>query len=202
MIEKAFTLAQRLDNPIFQANAASGLAMVAGRLGDHSDQVKWARRAITVAPDAEWGIPLLGATYELASGLALQDRAVEATGVLAEMTDRFTGPRPPWMTQAWLLIKADVYAIVGDKARARRSATSALSQGQNTVLHECFVGPLARWLALISKGSEDEAIARDHLAKLRETIDRFDAKDQAEILAAELYLGGDGRGDRLQFATT
>ncbi len=188
LITRAYEFAKRLDNPVFQANAASGLALVHGRLGNHVGQVDWARLAISISPSAEWGITLLNATYELSLGLALQDRGIEATGVLAEMSPRFDRRRPSWIGQAWHLIRADIYAITGDNMRAVKAAAAAVAVDHGGPLHECFVGPYARWVALLGKESAEVATARNRISTLVSRLSRYDAKDQAEILAAELYL--------------
>ncbi len=188
-IERAFQLARRLDNPVFQSNASSGMALVRGRLGDCQGQADWARSAISHAPPDEWGITMLSATYELGAALALLDRGAEARSLLAQMAPRFTHSRPKWIVQAYGLIRADVLALAGQKRKAERMARRVVEAATDGVLHECFVGPYARWVAIASRGTDSEARAKVEISALVDNLRRYDAKDQAEILAAAVYLG-------------
>jgi hypothetical protein len=185
-IERAYSLSLRLDNPLLQSNAAAGLALALGRLGHRTSQIDWARRALSVAQHSEWGICVLSAAYDLGLGLALDGRPTEAVALVQDMGGRFGRNKPRWVQQAWGLISADILAVAGQHRKARRVALATIRAFSTSDLHECFVGLYARWKALTSTGHEEIMSTGEELRHLRLELGRYDAKDQAEILAAHV----------------
>ncbi|MES2305595.1 MAG: AAA family ATPase [Gemmatimonadota bacterium] len=200
VLHQAYSIAKALGNPAFIANAASGLALVEGRLGNPSAQISFAREAIRASSSEEWGICLLSAAYDQGLGLAIEGRLVEAESAMAAFDSRFDKRRPEWVQQAWKLCKADVLALAGKERKALLAGKIGTSGVHKKLHHDCFAGPYARWVAFtgIRTGTAAGALAR--LERQIEEIDRHDAKDQAEILAAiailENSIGGNTEGKR------
>jgi hypothetical protein len=95
---------------------------------------------------------------------------------------------PAWVRQAWLLHKADILLLVGQRSSALTVAREAI--GQSPVLYSSFfAGIFARWLALTSIGSLTEPDAKAQITRMIQELEKFDALDQVEILCARNILG-------------
>jgi hypothetical protein len=188
ILEEAYEFAKRLDNPGLTAHAASGMALVQGRLGDAKAQADWGRQAVRSALSNEWGICLLSAAYDRGIGLCLEERFNEAELSLDEVDERFGKGRPDWLRQAWQLCKADVLALAGRDRRALTSARRATDYGARPLLHPCFAGQYARWAARAAIADSRIETATCSLERMLGVLDIYDAKDQAEILAAAATL--------------
>ena len=95
ILSNAYSVAKGLGNPALVANAASGLALVHGRLGNIQDQIDRACEAIHASGPEEWGICLLSAAYERGLGLAASGRAAEAENAMGDFDSRFDRRGPP-----------------------------------------------------------------------------------------------------------
>ena len=193
LIEQAHSIASKLDNPVFQSNAAAGLALASGRLGLHAQQVEWARTSLAKAPTGDWGVCVLSAGYELGVGLAMLGRYEETLAALVEIEGRFRGDKPIWLDQAWSLIRADVYALLGEIKQAEGWAFHATNGKNSALLDDSFAGPYSRWLAALSRNDEarrDRAIASTSALIARRK--RLDAKDMLEVTLAYQELTGIG----------
>ncbi|MEI2719468.1 MAG: AAA family ATPase [Gemmatimonadales bacterium] len=180
--------ATRLDNRTLLGECAAQLALVEGRLGQHSAQVDWARKAIAAFPVGECSASVIGANYELGLGLASQERYGEAAASVLERKSRITGRAPNWLRQASLLCDADVLALAGHDRRAKHLARQATS-GVHSQLHDkAYAGLFARWVALLSREDRGEEGSSDQVGRLVADITAFDPKDQAEILAAHATM--------------
>jgi|CXWL01.1.fsa_nt_gi DNA-binding SARP family transcriptional activator/tetratricopeptide (TPR) repeat protein len=188
LLREAYEFAKRLDNPGLTANAASGMALVQGRLGDARAQADWGRHAIRISTANEWGICLLSAAYDRGVGLCLDERFEEAEASLDEIDARFGKGRPEWLRQAWQLCKADVLSLAGRERRALASARKATSHGESELLHPCFAGQYARWVARSGLVDGKIPIALARITELIANLPVYDLKDQAEILAASAVL--------------
>ena len=184
ILREAYEFAKRLDNPGLTANAASGMALVQGRLGDARAQADWGRHAIRISASHEWGICVLSAAYDQGVGLCLEERFSEAEASLDEIDIRFGKGRPEWLQQAWQLCKADVLTLAGRDRRALASARRALGTGPRELLHPCFAGQYARWVARTSLVDGTIEGGRRSIESLVSELGKYDLKDQAEILAA------------------
>lgn len=196
LITDAFEIAEHVGNRVFLSNAAAGLALASGRLGDRKAQVEWARRSIESATRNEWGVCVLSATYELGVGLALLGRNEEAEQVMAELDHRFRGDRPAWITQAWDLYRADIFHYMGMPGRALSNARKATSGTGSTLLNQTVAGPYARWITRLSTDRRHPDPTRiGDLNELFAGRDTLDLKDQAEVIAS--YLQANGNAPRL-----
>lgn len=182
-LERAQAGAARLDNRTLMGECAAQLALVEGRLGEHSAQVDWARKALLAFPAGEWSASVIGASYELGLGLASQERFGEAAATVLDRRSRIPEDAPAWMRQGCLLCDADVLALAGHDRRARSLAKKATSGELAQLKDKAYAGQFARWLALLQtdKISVD---AVETLHRMVREIESFDPKDQAEILAA------------------
>lgn len=188
LLHRAFLVARKLDNPGLVANAASGLALVCGRLGRSIEQVDWAREALKSLRAEEWGITAISAAYEYGLGLALAGRDTEAKSSTLSTNDRFPRTRPAWVRQAWGLCKADILGLAGDERGALKAARTATSIDCSTLLHDCFAGQFARWVARRGIHDKQEQSALIRIEELVQALERYDSKDQAEIMTARAVL--------------
>jgi tetratricopeptide (TPR) repeat protein len=188
ILSQAYAAAEKLANSALVANAAGGLALVHGRLGNPHVQIDRAVEAIRASGPEEWGICLLSAAYEHGLGLATVGRATEAESAMIEFDERFDRRRPAWVQQAWKLCKADVLALAGMERKAFSVGKVGTSGELRELHHDCFAGPYARWVAhsAVRTGTAAGALAR--LECHIENLERHDAKDQVEILASVAML--------------
>jgi tetratricopeptide (TPR) repeat protein len=196
LMERAVRYASKLDNPGLIANASSGCALVTGRLGRPIEQVDWARRALQALHKDEWGITAISAGYDYGLGLALAGREQEAQASVDELGARFGKDRPDWVKQGWALCRADILGLAGNTRAALRAGRLGTEGPAHVLMHDCFAGQYARWIALcgIRDSRIEEALVRIDCMKMN--LSRFDLKDQAEILAASLLLESERGNDR------
>jgi DNA-binding SARP family transcriptional activator/tetratricopeptide (TPR) repeat protein len=188
ILKEAYEFAKRLDNPGLTANAASGMALVQGRLGDARAQADWGRHAIRISAAHEWGICVLSAAYDQGVGLCLEERFGEAEASLDEIDVRFGKGRPEWLQQAWQLCKADVLALAGRERRALGCARRAIGGAERPLLHPCFAGQYARWVARTCLADRQISSGCQRIEALLADLGTYDLKDQAEIIAASALL--------------
>lgn len=194
VLKRAHSVAQGLGNRALLGNAHSGLALAHGRLGDYGAQVSHAEESLRLSGNQEWGICFLSATYERGLGLACMDRFVEAEAAMTEFDVRFESRVPAWVEQAWRLCKADVLLLTGNERKALQAGRLATSGDLTELHHECFAGPFARWVAYSAMRSGVSAGALVRLQPLFDTVDRHDAKDQAEIVTCQVALNSEVAG--------
>jgi hypothetical protein len=190
LLERATRMARQIDNRVHLSAAAAGLAIAHGRLGSFALQFDWANTALGCLRADDWGIIAISAAYEKALALALDDRFTEACAAVRELDHRFAKRRPAWATQAWHLVKADIFALAGNTRSAFAAAANGATGSNQALLLNDFAGLHARWQSLLAmrRGTE-----RATLATLREqakSLERYHAKDQAEVLAAIAMLEG------------
>jgi DNA-binding SARP family transcriptional activator/tetratricopeptide (TPR) repeat protein len=194
-LEKAATLASRLDNKTLRAECAAGMALVEGRLGRSALQIDWARQALRLFPQTEWSVWVIGATYELGIGLAAEGRYPEAQAAVASLFQRRADDLPDWMVQAGLLYGADVLALSGNARRAYAMAKKATTGRFVELRNVCCAGQFARWVSLLGLRDGRASHARERLEAVFPDTTLLDCKDQVEVLAAvatlESRLGAD-----------
>jgi tetratricopeptide (TPR) repeat protein len=194
LMERAVRYATKLDNPGLIANAASGCALVTGRLGRPMEQVDWAKRALQSLHKEEWGITAISAGYDYGLGLALAGREQDAQASVTELAPRFTKDRPSWVKQGWALCRADILGLAGNEREALKAGRLGTQGKASKLMHDCFAGQFARWIALCAIKDSQVEEAKIRLNEMKAELTRFDLKDQAEIIAASLLLEArDGR---------
>ena len=120
-------------------------------------------------------------------GNAMLGREAEARRALEHMAARLPTSLPAWMEQAWHLGRADVLQLLGRRKDALASATQATLNGE---LHsDGFAGAFARWTVMLALEHGTMPLARNQVHSLRKDLHRYDALDQAEILAASTWMG-------------
>ncbi len=187
LLERAAGIAKKIDNNLHLSTAAVGLAVAHGRVGNACKQLEWAITATRCLGPMDFGMVALSAAYETGLGLAFSGRSAEARATIDAADARFHSSPTPWVAQAWRLMKADVLLLTGDQRRAIASGKGGTTGKYDRLLLDDFAGPYARWTALTALNSmPDNATAR--IQELRKSLDRYDAKDQVEILAAEAML--------------
>ncbi len=187
LLERAAAIARKIDNNLHLSTAAVGLAVAHGRIGNTLMQLEWARTATRCLGPMDFGMVALSATYETSLALVFDGRSAEARATVDAADGQFRSSTTPWVAQAWRLMKADILLLIGDQRRAIACGREATSGDYDRLLLDDFAGPFARWTALTGLYSKaDNAMVQ--LQSLRSSLERYDAKDQVEILAAEAVL--------------
>jgi hypothetical protein len=183
----AYRVAGRLDNEVTSAAAAANVALCCGRLGDYEEQVRWAQLAVGLLGSSFTGYRDIQVAVALGFGNAMLGREDEARQALERMILRLPTNLPAWMEQAWHLGRADVHQLLGRRKEALAAATQATLNGE---LHsDGFAGAFARWTAILALEHGTTTLAWDRVRPLRRNLHRYDALDQAEILAACTWMG-------------
>jgi DNA-binding SARP family transcriptional activator/tetratricopeptide (TPR) repeat protein len=183
-LERAAKAAKQIDNAVHLSFAAAGLAIAHGRLGRTTLQLDWANVSLRSAREDDWGIAVISASYEKALALTFEGRDGEACNAIRDLDQRFSKPRPAWATQAWQLVKADILALSGNVRGAMMAAQSGATGVNENLFLSDFAGIHSRWMSLVAikRGTEASTLA---LLRERATeLEKYHAKDRAEILAA------------------
>lgn len=184
----ALELAERLDNDLHRAVCASGLAIAAGRLGKYEAQISWALKALGALPQNDWSMLSISSLHELASGLVSENRDVEALNRCDELAARTSGACPRWAEQASLLMRADIYWLVGKREKALKCATAAIELSDREPLINDLCGAFARWTACLGVNSSEPALALERLTSGPLSTRPLHRKDQIELLASVVQL--------------
>ncbi|HEX6105370.1 MAG TPA: AAA family ATPase, partial [Gemmatimonadales bacterium] len=185
---QALTMAQRLCNDTMIASVSANLAICLGRLGRFEEQDELLRRRAEAPGPELKGFSEIQTAYALSLGLVLRGRRQQALEAIAAADERFAGPIPDWMMQAWMLWKADVLFIAGERGEAFEAARCALGyEGSPQLRSSSFAGPYARWAAILNRGQQDDR-GRPLVQAFVASLESYDAVDQAEILCAQRIL--------------
>ncbi|HET9064522.1 MAG TPA: AAA family ATPase [Gemmatimonadales bacterium] len=184
----ALDLAERLDNDLHRAVCASGLAIAAGRLGNYQDQIAWSLKALGALPQNDWSMLSISSLHELASGLVSENRDTEALNRCDDLAARTSGACPLWAEQASLLMRADIYWLVGKREKALRCATAAIRLSDSEPLINDLCGAFARWTARVGVSSNQPAVALERLTTGPLATRPLHRKDQIELLASVVQL--------------
>jgi hypothetical protein len=183
----AYRVAGRLDNDVTSAAAAANVALCCGRIGDYEEQVRWGQLASGLLGSSFTGYRDIQIAVAVGFGNAMLGREAEARRALEHMAARLPTSLPAWMEQAWHLGRADVLQLLGRRKDALASATQATLNGE---LHsDGFAGAFARWTVMLALEHGTMPLARNQVHSLRKDLHRYDALDQAEILAASTWMG-------------
>ena len=185
----AVEMAGRLGNDTQIATILGNLAIGYGRLGDFGEQL----RVSTSAP-RPWGGDFGGfsevqLTYSQALALVMLGRQEEAFEAVAELDARLQGAYPSWVSQAWMLWKADLMHCAGRRDEARAVASRALYDFDLRLQSSAFAGPFARWTACLSAPGPISGNEADTLKALLAEAGTYDALDQVEIMCAAVTSG-------------
>ncbi len=146
--EKAIAIARKLDNEAIRHMALANAANCYWRLGSFD-------MAISNAADLRDGADLLAtriASAAAACSLATKGRIAAALDLM-EQTDRRVFQSPYlWMVQYWLLERADILMLSGQRAKAGRSAMEATTGTFAQPLARGNTGIFVRWAAKVRAG--------------------------------------------------
>ena len=143
--EKAITIAVRLDNDAIRDIATANAAKCYWRLGAYDKAIG---RAASLTEEADL-LAVRIASSAAACSLATTGRTVAALD-LVERTDHRVLLSPySWMVQHWLLERADIFSLCGQKAKAGRSAMEATTGAYGHPLARGNTGAFVRWSARI-----------------------------------------------------
>lgn len=186
--EKAFALGKKRLDEASQAITADNVAMCAGRLGDHREQMAWATRASAFLPTSSYPLPRFRILTHLAwSSLMLGNRskALELTELAEQL---LVGDFRSWIRQAGATLAADLYVVCGERRRAVRLAAGAIEEFGLTPLSAAHAGCVTRWVATVGHELGNEKLVSTALATVLREIAEHDAIDRAEILAANRFF--------------
>jgi tetratricopeptide (TPR) repeat protein len=189
---RAAEMAARLGNETQSAAILGNLAICYGRLGDYKEQLK-----VTLSAPRPWGADFGGfvevqLTYCEALSLVMLGCHAEALEVIERLDRRLQGALPLWMTQAWLLWKADLLLCAGRMAEAKVAASKAVYDFAFQLQSPAFAGPFARWLAFLGGAEKEGDKAWESLQELQSRSGSYDALDEVEVMCAVLSLRPNG----------
>lgn len=188
----ASEIAGRLGNDTQIAAIVGNLAICYGRLGDYGEQLR-----LSASAPRPWGSEFGGfvevqLTYCQALALVMLGRPDEAIQAMTRLDRRLQGMFPLWMTQAWLLWKADLLRCAGKEAEACLIAAKAVHGFEFKLQSPGFAGPFARWLGYFGQLESDRPRALTSIHALLGQLGTYDALDEVEILCAALSLDATG----------
>jgi DNA-binding SARP family transcriptional activator/Cdc6-like AAA superfamily ATPase/tetratricopeptide (TPR) repeat protein len=201
----AHTLAKRIGDDERASLSAGNIAMCLGRMGQYEGQKSWALESVRLAPSDMKTWRVSRARFYLAWGRAMLGETEPAMQSIEPESDSLSGS-PDWVLQADGLMRADILQLCGDSVRAVRKAIEVLNSTSIKPLAWAYAGTTARWIARASEGGALGDEGMKALDAVVSEIDGLDLLDQAEILAACVWLerrtgsGTDieGRKERLQ----
>jgi hypothetical protein len=184
----AYRLAQSLGNEALMRGSCSNLAVCHGRLGYPTSQIEWAERGRALLGPAFKGYAELQLLYWKALGHATINQANEACSVLSSTDARLPAGLPLHMWRLWLLMKADVLAMLGRTAQATEFARGALRYDGDMTPLPHYLGLFTRWAAVAAASSEEDQAVTRLVLSLNPLLKNIAAVDVAEILAASAMV--------------
>lgn len=184
----ASEMAARIGNDTQIASILGNRAICCGRLGDYDEQLRLSLSAPRPWTAEFGGFVEVQLTYCEALALVMMGRPSEAVQAMTRLDERLQGVFPLWITQAWLLWKADLLLCAGRVAEARVIGLEAVRGFDFRLQSLAFAGPFARWLAHIGHVEPDRAAALRSLRALLAHSGHFDALDEVEVMCATLSL--------------
>lgn len=186
--ERALRMAERLGNDSLAKRIGANLALAYGRLGRFDEQLACAEAAWNVPPCDPNPWRDIQLTYSAAFANALTGKAATARSAVATLDTQLRSDLDRSFMQRWLLWKADVLMASGARVEATEAAKRGVTAYDFQLTASAFAGPFARWVAIISRGTEREPTARKVLSELEANLVDFDAMDRLEILCAVAYI--------------
>lgn len=135
-------------------------------------------------------------TYCQALALVMLGRQEDAIQAMSRLDQRLQGVFPLWMTQAWLLWKADLLLCAGREVEASGIAAKAVHDFGFRLQSAAFAGSFARWLAHFGRSRTHRAEAVQSLQTLLARSGIYDALDEVEMMCAALSLEAVDAGQR------
>jgi DNA-binding SARP family transcriptional activator/tetratricopeptide (TPR) repeat protein len=189
---KCYETSTRVANDWIYVQASANLSLSFMRVGDYERAISWGELSLKHGTmQRHYGFALQGAHGTVLSYAMTGQNRTRVEELIAETTSELAKRAPSGISQAWTLIAADAYALMGQHSEAEMRARQAL-QLECTPL-DFFAGSYARWLAKTSFTDFEKKEAYRKIRSLLETLTRYDALDQADILAAKCWLDNQHR---------
>jgi len=189
---KCYETSTRVGNDWIYVQASANLSLSFMRVGDYERAISWGELSLKHGTmQRHYGFALQGAQGTVLSYAMTGRNKTRIEELIVETTSELAKRAPPGISQAWTLIAADAYALMGQHSEAEMRARQAL-QLECTPL-DFFAGSYARWLAKTSITDFEKKEAYRTIGSLLETLTQYDALDQAEILAAKCWLDNQHR---------
>jgi tetratricopeptide (TPR) repeat protein len=186
-----YSFAVQTGNEPQQANLAAQLALCCTRLGEYSEQLEWSNTAAQGSPSTRY--QEVQVAYYRAFALAMLGDSASALQAFEALEFGHSPVGPPWLVQAWKLLRADILCLCGLHAAALAQARDGVALPHPVLHAPSFAGPFARWLALLSEKEGAARAARQVLDDLATKLSEFDTIDRVEITCARLIVGGSGK---------
>ena len=184
---KCYETSTRVGNDWIYVQASANLSLSFMRIGDYEKAISWGELSLKHATvPRHYGFALQGAQGTVLAYAMTGQNRTRVEDLIVETTSELANRAPSGISQAWTLIAADAYALMGQHHEAEMRARQAL-QLDHTPL-DFFVGAYARWLVKTSFTDADRQEAYRKIEFLLGTLARYDALDQADILAAKCWL--------------
>ncbi len=186
----AYALAGRLGNETARRHFAAQLALCCWRLGQHDEQLHWARTAEISSPLSVSDFNAVRVAYYIGTAYAWRGESQAARTAIARV-ELDPNISPDWLHQAWNLYQADVYHLLGNRQTALRFGATGVCSESPRLHSVSFAGAFARWLAhlAVNHGKSDHAL--EVLRPIESELDQLDALDQLEVLCARGLLTRD-----------
>lgn len=184
----AYRLAQSLGNDVLMRGACLNLAVCHGRLGHTVPLIEWANKGKALLGPAFAGYNEVQVVYWKALGHALLSQPEEATTAMSFVDARLPADMPIQMWRLWVLMKADVLAVLGMPRQAVDTARSALRYDADMAPLPHYLGLFTRWAALAASGPDEDRAVTNLVVSLHPLRDNLAAVDTAEILAASTMV--------------
>jgi tetratricopeptide (TPR) repeat protein len=185
-----FELSTRLGRQSGAASAAANLSLCHFRLGNTSEQLKWAEESLALSERFGSYVGRLHAMYCRAAAFAFREENRIVKTSIYETDAWLNDGMPTWVSQCWLLYKADLLALVGARTDAVAAARKAIHYDRLGPLADYFTGAYARWCAIAASTLREREATMDYLEQLHSAGIVRDALDHVEIMAGLCFLDG------------
>ena len=187
-LETAAALAQRLDNPRHLVGAYTNLSHKHGWIGNYQRQRELASKALNGALTASASVHnTITATLEYALAANMLGDHTAVRRAMEEQRFRVPSTVTTALQQTWLLVQADILAMLRDDQSAVELSTRALQLADGQVLaRRTAAGTASRAALRMLRGGDGDgaASARLVLEALFHDRMRLDATEATEVLAA------------------
>ncbi len=186
---KAMNVAKQVGGDRTYRTIVANLALIHCRLGNVEEQLAWAERAATQLGSSKDRFHYQQVHHLRAQAYAMQGRKTEALSALADGARAEGHDIPPYLRQSWSLREADVFALLGLRRDALKSARCGVTGEMREVRSSSFTGAHARWSVQVAVAEGgDLARMQAWLKKQMATKDKLDCLDQLELLNAKVWL--------------
>ena len=167
-----------MGNDWIYVQASANLSLSFMRVGDYEKAISWGELSLKHGTvPRHHGFALQGAQGTVLSYAMTGQNRTRVEDLILETTSELAKRAPSGISQAWTLIAADAYALMGQHHEAEMRARQALQLDRTPL--DFFVGAYARWLVKTSFTDADRKEAYRQIEFLLGTLPRYDALDQA-----------------------